>query len=539
MYANPKKPLFWLGAVAAAAAFFASGALVARATIDEDDEPAGQAQQIVVPGVAGGARPANVPASLSETDDGKTTANRGGADMSFPACRTPLPAGLISNGSIDWSKANFAPALPTSGFSALNFSVATQANCKADGSAGDGALVLSSGWVHDETQLEVYISQVASSERVAPVLHEGSATFWANGYLFRIGVNAYHILPVAEDAGATAPAPPSASGSGSAGAPAPDRIAPPAGPDPRAKEVLAQLIGQLSPSTEMKCFWTVVPGDWDTLSASGIGDPRAAIPSGFTLTDMHATAFQAPAAGCDTSLKPVEGLSFNANWQKDSGQAYIGVSVYSTGGGVEYPGSISDYGANWTRNGLQFGVYGKAEDALGVETIRAIAKALDPQFNEACFVQERKLADADLAALGFSPAKAPAGYSLQGSRLVASEIAAGCPKPEGFQPSYALSWTFAKGADVIEAGANRYGDSTSGDGSGYQGPNHFSWTSANGTNFYVNAYSRGVNPEVSKDDLIAVAKSMDPGFDISKLVEGGDAKPLAADAAAAQERSAR
>jgi hypothetical protein len=57
----------------------------------------------------------------------------------------------------------------------------------------------------------------------------------------------------------------------------------------------------------------------------------------------------------------------------------------------------------------------------------------------------------------------------------------------------------------------------------------------------VNAYSRGVNPEVSKDTLIAVAKSMDSAFDISKLTEGpGDIKPLpAVDGSAAAERSAR
>ena len=548
---NPRKPLFWLGAVAAAAAFFASGALVARATIDdgEDDDSDDIVQQVTVPGLAvGEPHPATFPASAGENDGATTQAGRGGMDMTYPACRAPLPVGLLSGAQIDWAKASFAPALPAAGFSALNFSVGMQGECGPDGvTAAGGSLVLSTGWVHDETELEAYVTQIASTEKVAPVLRDNSATFWANGYLFNVGVNSYRILPVAEDGptrdSGPAPADLPASGSGSsASAAGVGRIAPPSAADPRAAEVLAQLIAQLSPSTEMKCFYTVVPGDWSSLADSGVGDPRPAIPAGFVAVDMYATAFQDPAAGCDTSLKPTDGFNFNANWQKE-GQAYIGVSVYSTGGSEDHPGNISEYGANWSRGGLQFGVYAKAGQGLGIETIRAIAKALDPQFDEACFVQDRKLSDGDLAALGFSPATAPDGYKLQSSYMSASEIAAGCSKPQGFEPSYSLNWSFSNGADTIEAGAHRYGGNTTGSGSGYRSKNNLSWTSSNGTNYYVNAYSRGINPEVSEDALVAVAKSMDPAFDISKLVEspdGGGVKPLpAVDPASPPERSAR
>ena len=542
---NPRKPLFWLAGVAVAAAFFASGALVARA-IDDDANPGepeiGDRAQITVPGLATGESPApgNVPAAYGKNDVIQT-GGRGAADTSMPACRAPLPAGVIANGNIDWTKANFAPAFPTSGFSALSLALGSQGECLKDGAANPGGLALSTSWLHDATGIEAYLTQTSSSERIASVLRGDSATFWANGYRFDVGVNAYYIQRggVAVDTQAAAPAsdPGSSSGSGSSGS---DRSAPDApNPDPRAAEVLRQLIAQLSPTTDLQCFWTVGQGDWSSLAALGIGDPRPAIPSGFAQAEFNVTAFKEPAAPCDTSVKPTEGMSFNASWQKDRGADYLGVSVYNNGYPQDYPGSITEYGANWSRDGLQFGVYGKSENPLGIETIRAIARALDPQFNEACFIRERTLSESELPGLGFSAAKAPEGYKVAGSRLTANEIAAGCEKPAGFEPSYSANWTFENGGDVIEAGANSYGGARpAGEPIGYRGPYNLNWTSEKGVNFYVNAYSKGINPEVDEDLLIAVAKSMDPTFDISKLQEGGGEKPMPLPADA-QERSAR
>ena len=543
---NPRKPLIWLLGLAAAAAFFASGALVARATIDDDGDDSGDRARLVVPGIGfdGGPEPAiarntGAPGDLPK---GMPASRGGSADASYPACRSPLPPGVITATGIDWAKANFTPSLPSSGFSALSLSLSSQGQCDKNGTSTRGAVVLDSSWIHDGTLLEAYVSQRASTERVASVIRQDSATFWANGYVFHVGVNAYHIMPVAEDLPAAGPASDpgtSSSGAGSSGS-APDRptIAPAPPADPRAAEVLRELIAQLSPSLDQKCFWTMGQGDWTSLASVGIGDPRPAVPSGFTQQEFNVTAFTAPPAGCDTSVKPTEGFSFNAGWQKEgNGFAYLGVSVYNNGFDQDYPGQIGEYGANWSNNGLQFGVFAKSEQPLGIDVVRALAKALDPNFNEACFVRERTLSDSDLPGLGFSPAKAPDVYKLVRSNMVASEIAAGCPKPEGFEPSYNLNWSFEKGADVIDAGANRYGESQRGDGSGYQSANHLNWTSANGTNFYVNGYSKGVSPAVSKDDLVAVAKSIDPAFDITKLKDAPDGgeKPIPLPA----ERSAR
>jgi hypothetical protein len=535
---NPRKPLFWLAGAAVAAAFFASGALVARATIDDsgDSNPSdGDRAEVILPGLATGESAApNVAASYGR-DDVMTTGGRG-ADMSMPSCRAPLPAGVISNGNIDWAKANFAPSLPSAGFSALSFALGSQGECAKDGSATGGGLSLNTAWLHDATGIDAYVTQTASSEQIASVLRGDSATFWANGYRFDISVNAYSVMPAGATTDLPAVSPPSGAGSSSA---AGGRSAPGAPtPDPRAAEVLRQLVAQLSPQTELKCFWTVGQGDWNSLAALGVGDPRGAIPSGFQQMELNVTSFNEPAAGCDTSIKPTEGFSLNAGWQKDNGAGYLGVSVYSAGYPQDFPGNINEYGANWSRGGLQFGVYAKAEKPVGIEVIRAIAKALDPQFNEACFIRERTLAEGELPALGISPAKPPSGYKLENSRMSASEIAAGCAKPDGFEPSYTANWTFTNGGDVIEAGASAYGGAPPADGGGYRGPNNLNWTSAKGVNFYVNAYSRGINPEVSEDALVAVAKSMDPSFDLSKLQEGGGEKPITLPADA-PERSAR
>lgn len=529
---NRKKPVSWLIAAALGAALFASGALVARATLD-DEEPAAapdSSGKLIAPGI-GTDSVASTNRAAYGPNDVMTTGGRGADSTSFAGCRAPLPAGLISNGAIDPAKAGFTVAFPGSGFTPSSVSFSVQGECQPDGSATGGALVLDSSWRHDASGLDAFVSQRASTEKVASVFRLEGATFWANGYVFTVNVNPYRPVPV--DVGGTAPATGSgAASSGSGSAAASDRPSrlPAAVQDERAAQVLRELVGHLAPGLDQKCFWTQSPGGWDSLSAVGVGDPRPAIPAGFTEADVNIVALVPPASGCDSSLRPTDGFSLNANWQKNANNsefAYLGVSVYGNGGAQGFPGQLNDYGANWTNGSLSFSVYAKSEKPIGLEVVRNIAKAVDPAFNDACFIKERELTEAELGGLGLRAAKAPSGYSLTRSNLRAQEIGAGCPAPEGFQASYNLNWSFQKGADTIEASANRYGGSTKGEIGGYQSSNNLSWTSADGTSFYVNGYSSGVSPNVSKDDLIAVAKSMDPSFDISKLSEGGPDKPIA------------
>lgn len=528
---NPRKPLLWLGLAAGAAIFFASGALAARAVIDTDDKDDGttvasaDTPDGAQPGVANtgitaprfgpGVQPPSVSASVPSPE--KMAGRGGAADASFyyPGCRAPLPASVLNNGVIDPLKAGFTPNLPSSGFSALQLGLSVYAECDENGAPKPGGeLALDSSWKHDETGIEAYISQRKSEKRVASVLREDNATFWADGYVYSVNVNRYHILPYA------------AEDSTRSSMPAPDG-------DPRATEVLRTLVAQLTGSDDnMKCFWKLEKGDWANLSSLGIGDPRPQIPGGYTLTDSYITTFTRPADGCDTSIVPTDGASMNANWTRDSGvgeYGYIGVSAWAMPEDYvdTWPGSLTQYGANWNNGKFQFGVYAKVEDGLTLDTIRAIAKALDPSFNETCLIQERELSDADLARLGFNTPKGPDGYSIVRSSLLSNEIGDGCAKPEGWSPQYNLNWTLEREPDTIEASVSRYGEG--GDpAAGYISPNSIWWTDGQGTYYAVNAYSRGISPEVSKDDLIAVAKSLDPSFDESKLSEGGPQmeKPL-------------
>lgn len=522
---NPRKPLFWVAGIAVAAAFFASGALVSRAAFEDDATVApGNDTPLVRPGLTGGgtgANPAvttpNGPADVVTLDGG-----RGPASASYPACSAPLPAGVVTATGIDLSKAGFIPALPGTGFSPLRATVTVQSDCAKDGSGTPGNLVFESSWNHDATKLDAYVSQIKTGNRVANVIRQDSATFWVDGYRFDLGVSGYQGLPVPGDPSSGGPR-------SSAGGPSVD-----GGPRDadfaRSAEVLKELIARVAPAVDQKCFWVAGGGDWSSLAGAGVGDPRPTIPSGFTQAELNIVSFAPPPAGCDSSLKPTEGFSLNAGWQKNANSndfAYLGVSVYSTGATSDYPGQISEYGANWSNGVYQFGVYAKSARPLGVDAIRNIGRALDPGFDDRCFITERELAEGELPGLGFHAAKAPRDYSLVASRLRANEVPSACVTPPGFAPSYTLSWTFQKGADTIEANANRYGGSPSSDGSGYQSQNSLGWTDARGTNYFVNAYSRGVNPTVDRDDLIAVAKSMDPAFDISKLLEGGGDKPVA------------
>lgn len=519
---NLRKPLPWLLAAAAGAALFAAGVVVARATID-DGAPAApdQSNRIIAPGIGTDSGPSPARPAGYGANDTVTEGGRGGTAMPYPGCEAPLPAGVIANGVIDPAKGGFVPALPTSGFTPSGVNLSSSGDCQPDGAAKPGGLMLNSSWFHDRTGISAYISQRASETKVASVLRTDGASFWSNGYEFNIGINAYRMLPVAGGSPVTEPGP------------ALSTPARPGAPEQSALtgEVLRELLDQIAPGLDQKCFWTMASGDWSSLAGAGIGDPRPAIPNGYMAQEMNVVALVPPAEGCDTTLKPLDGFSFNAGWQKGEGNdfSYIGVNVYGNASNEAYPGQLNEYGANWSNGTFSFGVFAKSEKPLGVETIKAIARALDPTFNEACFVRERELKDSELAGFGFHAARAPQGYELARSSLRAQDIADGCSKPAGFEASYNLSWSFEKGADTIEAWASRYGSGAAGDGSGYRAPNSLNWVGADGTNYSINAYSRGISPTVPMDDLVSVAKSMDPAFDISKLTEGGPVKPMPAE----------
>ncbi len=508
-------PLGWAIAGVAAVALFAGGALTARALIDDSSSP--PADSILVPpggqepaSSAGGGRPA-LPASTAAGGRGGQDAAAEPAKYGFPSfgCMSPLPADVFGPSTIDLPAAGIQPRVPRSGFELLSVSLSSMSDCDAEGRpTGTARPVLGSSWRHTATGLEVYLSQAVHTDPVAPVLRTDGATFSALGYLFSAYVNAYPVRPLASDL----PAAPV--------------------PDPRAAEVLRELIAQVVPGFDQQCFWIITDGDWADLAAFGIGDPRPAVPSGMSLAESHITAFKEPAAGCDTSVRPTEGFGLYASWQGSTGKG-LGVSVTGLppGGGVDYPGYIDQYSASWTNGGLQFSVWYATEkpDAANLDVIRAVARALDPSFDDACFVSQRQLSAADLASLGLREPAPPPGYTVTGSWLTATDIAPGCTRPAGFIPSYNLHWTLESGADTIDvnvyASPGAVKDPVPG---GWISDYGLGWVAADGTSYSVTGYSKGTSPNVSRDDLIAIARSLDPSLDVSTLVDeksGGGAVP--------------
>jgi len=506
-------PLGWAIAGVAAAALFGAGMLTARALFDDDAEappPAGAPVATRPPAQGAGpgvARP-GIPTSVGRGGE-DSVAPKGGPYSGPYGCLAPLPAAAFGASSLDLAAAGVAPRVPRSGFELTSVYLSAIADCTPDGMpTGEARPSLATSWRHTATGLDVYITQTASSEPAAPVLRPDSATFSALGYLFTVYVNAYPVMPM--DTGTTAY---------------------PVKPDPRAAEVLREVISQVAPGFDQQCFWVAVDGDWASLAAYGIGDPRPAIPGRFKLAEVHITTFRKPAPSCDTSIRPTEGLGLYAQWNAPGGES-LGVSVTGlpAGATVDYPGYLDQYGANWTANGLQFSIWYGGKDGPGsADLVRAVARALDPSFSDACFIQQRTLADADLAKLGLRPPTPPAGYAITSKNLTVSDIASGCSRPRGFSASYMLTWTLEKGADVIVVSIYAAPDAPKpGAFSGWISDSNISWLTADGTSFNVSGYSTGVSPAVSRDDLIAVAKSLDPSLDISKLEEqpsGGGVVP--------------
>lgn len=497
-------PLGWAIAGVAAMALFAAGVLTARAFIDDSAGPSETSAPpdaaTALPGVAANRPP--LPAFQGNgPSEGKDATASKPAYWGPSGCPATLPAGTFGATGLDFAAVGLTPRVPQTGFELTNISLFANADCAPDGSPiGQPRPVLSTSWRHTATGLDAYLTQLAADEPVAPVLRPDSATFSALGYVFTVSINAYPVRP----ADASLPYP--------------------AGPDPRAGEVLRELIAQLAPDFNQQCFWTVTDGDWGDLAAYGIGDPRPAIPSGFTLQEVHISTFRPPASGCDTSLKPTDGFGLYAYWFAASGSS-LGVSISGlpTGVGLKpTPGYIDQSSANWTNGAFQFALWYApgGDNSAAPDLIREIARALDPTFNDACFVQARTLTDADLRALGFRAPEPPPGYTVSASNLTATDIPAGCTRPEGFVPSYSFWWSLTGGADVIDVSVYAApGSSSPGSFSGWISDYGLGWVTEDGTSYYLNGYSKGINPRVSRDDLIAVARSLYPALDVAKLVE--------------------
>ena len=260
-----------------------------------------------------------------------------------------------------------------------------------------------------------------------------------------------------------------------------------------------------------------------------------ALPSGFSETNVYAQAFDAPAADCDVPDDVQIPTSFNASWSNGS-DGWLSFNVFSSNA-YYYPedefrvGYSNDYSVSWSDGTLQYEIYGNDNrGGLGAETLEAIARAVDPNFDQSCRLIEREFTQAELAAVGISWPTTPDGYELVETHTSGSEQTAGCGADVG-TAYFSGNWTFeTDGSGVLHAYA--WFNERSGEEfieGGYIGQNHMSWQAANGVRYSIEAWSK-TNDEGDRDAMIEVARSLDPDIDIDSFKEEPDveARPLPA-----------
>ncbi|MEX0783229.1 MAG: hypothetical protein WD557_11305 [Dehalococcoidia bacterium] len=508
------------GAVVAGAALFASGVFVANA-MGSDDSPNDTGGPKVAVGVPrdGNSGSSAAQAAFNPAIDRGEAGMAGDEDMSrssrpWGGCQVPI-TGILADGKLDPAAAGFAASYLGAGFQLTSFSIRGEADCP-DGvtPSGETHIVIDTAWKHIETGLGVYVSQRQDAEPTASVLEETNARFSREGYAFSVSVDGYSVQPFADtDDGPDV---------------ARDLLP---GPDPRAAEVLRAALADLNAPAEA-CFYTIRAGTFDDLAAMGIGDPRGAIPGGYSLQDVQVRAWNAPAADCGT---PAEGLqtSFNATWVLDSSSGFGGIyaSAYSVSPGEEaYPGSSSEYYANWTNGTFHFNVGVKSDPAPtdGV-LLTALATALDPLFLNACLAVESELSDDQLRARGFGIPSAPGGYEVTNRAHRGSALNANCSAEAraNYTDSVGGNWTMtADSGAVINVNAYQSGDVPSDEKRGYIGENNISWW-AGSAQYNISGYNERGGDAPSLETLIEVARSIDPSFDPDSLekVSGGSTSP--------------
>jgi hypothetical protein len=507
----------------AALALFGSGAVISRAAWSEDKAPPavltfGDGGLITAPksgmatsepGAAGTPSFRTAPGrpSLDSEDSSQLI-----APDHWGYCPAPAPS-IFANGVIDPRLAGFNARMLGAGFTLSHFSIRAEGPCGDDGRATSGTLVVDTGWIHAETGLDLWMSQRVSETPVASVRYPDSATVYDGGYAFNAYVNAYRIMPadkplIAEDAPATR---------------GDTRLAG-YGPDPRAEAVLDAALAQIAPGVKAQCYYRQVQGTWADLAALGIGDPRSAIPAGYSESHLYVATFAAPASECGSSLpSPVGGGNFNASFTNASGDS-IQVHAYVMPEAQEnYPGYLDDWGASWASNGISFGVWGgKATGGLGTDVILAIAKAMDPSFSQTCMVLPQPLTEAELLARGIRSPEAPDGFTLSSFEGRTNGVAPDCKKPDpNFRTEHSGNWMFEGPDGVIEVFAARYENATSTREGGIS-DHGFKWMDGKGGVYYIQGRGTGPSGLIDLEVLVAVALSMDPDFDIEALQGGPD-----------------
>ena len=516
-------PVAAVGAVVLGVAGFGAG-FVVRATND-DAQPAPQSANSGVAPSASGSNGgwSNFPGSDQPgrdikvaADGGTTNSGYGEADASImPACNFDLPAAITASG-VDLAAANFAVRPLGSAFVPSSFSVRAVGDCSYndDGTPvdpGTGKIFVDTMWRHVDTGIQVSITQQVADGKLANVIRQNQASFTDGGYSFNVYVNNWYYYAGVKDA--IEPALSSREPAGIL----------PGAPDPRIAEVLNAVVKDLAPGFNDQCFAHEVQGDWDDLATFGLGDPRSAIPSGAELQNMSFVYIEEAVTDCGGApLTADGGIQFSANWYSND-KSGTNVSIYAGGMGPDQGqiwnlGQINEYSANWQSHNIAFNVYGSTggNSGLGTDAIRAIAKAIDPSFDEACFITETSFRRGDLGQFGLNAPVLPNGYEIREERGVSFDIRDDCDTPEGYVDNGMSYWSNYgdDNGNTISIGMDRSPYGKGEVGTGYVAPGSIYFVSADGIMVSVSGYNGTGGEGPSLDVLKAIGLSIDP---ISRL----------------------
>lgn len=496
------RPVLGISALAIAAALFGGGLVTGNALSGDDDPPeqtlvAGQADADRAAGF-GGANGATAPAGNAMAED---MAARGGAEIGIMppyggGCAAPLDPAIADG--FDLSAGGLTPRTAPDGFDTTGVTIRSEGECDDEGNAVDGEPVIEYQWRHRDSGIAAWVSQRAEDDPLPNMRYGNSATFTVDGEVFMVNAWGTYYPAAAED-GVTR-----------------DSALPyPQEEDPRVAEVLDAVIGSLAPSLPDTCFYVQTEGDWSDLEAFGVGDPRPAIPSGLTEQQMNVNVFEAPPGDCeDNGAEAPGGESFWASFH-DGGSTYLDISVYHQpeGDGIAYPAYIELWGANWSSNGYGYSVNGS--ESLGTDTILAIAKALDPSFDETCVVAPTGIDESALADLGLGVPVVPDGFTLADSRMIFRGLPEGCEGAEDPGDQYEFSWSYEGESEYLQVNVSVH-QSQDDEAYGYIGDHSVEWShdAIYGSIWMESGEAPG------QDLLEAIALSVDPGLDVSTLEKG-------------------
>jgi hypothetical protein len=453
-------------------------------------------------------------------------------------CLAPLEDVLVG-GVIDPTRRGFTLRSLGEAFELLTVALRSEGDCAVAESNSPSLLILDSSWRERGSGASLWVSQRQGGAPVPNVLDGGFASFTAGGYAFTLWAQG-ESLPLLPFSSFVAPAQAAPRSLRAAGAPrltltAQSHPAPPPGGGGDASALLERAIGDLAPEVSLACFFLRQEGGWGDLATLGIGDPRPAVPADFVESGLSLQFLAHPPASCPPpTVDPGDGVMFWASFTAGAdGSLNLGAWALPPGTSP-WPGRLSTEGASWTSARHVFSVAAsRGGEPLGLERIRALALALDPSFVSACLLRDRLLGESDLPALQLRPARAPASYELVTSSLRAEELIGNCPADLAYRGGIFLDWQFADpdgraiaaqavrgsgGGGVAPAVASRVTAGPPGiavpptGGGPTSSTNFLVWTDANGTSYTVYGYSSWGGAGPSYEELVFVAKSLDPGF---------------------------